>query len=89
LKKKNLIFFAAVFFSSIFGHFRPGSGLDSDPYWIRNRIGIQHKMLDTDPDEMNADPQPCLKQNAANLSEEGCKENKDKLLNCLTTNQDL
>jgi hypothetical protein len=26
--------------------------------WIR--IGIQPKMLDPDPDEMNADPQPCL-----------------------------
>jgi hypothetical protein len=31
---------------------------DPDPYpdWIR--IGIQPKMLDPDPDEMNADPQP-------------------------------
>jgi hypothetical protein len=28
-----------------------------DPDWIR--IGIQPKMLDPDPDEMNADPQPC------------------------------
>jgi hypothetical protein len=27
-----------------------------DPDWIR--IGIQPKMLDPDPDEMNADPQP-------------------------------
>jgi hypothetical protein len=26
--------------------------------WIR--IGIQPKLLDPDPDEMNADPQPCL-----------------------------
>ncbi len=26
--------------------------------WIRIRIGIQPKMLDPDPDEMNADPQP-------------------------------
>jgi hypothetical protein len=34
-----------------------------DPYWIRIRIGIQPKMLDPDPDEMNADPQPCLKEN--------------------------
>jgi hypothetical protein len=31
-----------------------------DPDWIR--IGIQPKMLDPDPDEMNADPQPCLHQ---------------------------
>ncbi len=29
-----------------------------DPDWIR--IGIQPKMLDPDPDEMNADPQPCF-----------------------------
>jgi hypothetical protein len=43
-----------------------GSGLDPDsigsvdpgPYWIRIRIGIQRKMLDPDPGEMNADPQP-------------------------------
>ncbi len=32
-----------------------------DPDWIRIRIGIQPKMLDPDPDEMNADPQPCQK----------------------------
>ncbi len=32
--------------------------MDRDPYWIRIRIGIQPKMLDPDPDEMNADPQP-------------------------------
>jgi hypothetical protein len=33
-----------------------------DPDWIQIRIGIQPKMLapDPDPDEMNADPQPCL-----------------------------
>ncbi len=30
------------------------------PYWIRIRIGIQPNMLDPDPDEMNADPQPCI-----------------------------
>ncbi len=29
---------------------------DADPYWIQIRIGIQPKMLDPDPDEMNADP---------------------------------
>jgi hypothetical protein len=29
-----------------------------DPYWIRIRIVIQHKMLDPDPDEVNANPQP-------------------------------
>jgi hypothetical protein len=35
-----------------------------DPYWIQIRIGIQPKMLELDPDrdEINADPQPCLKQ---------------------------
>ena len=32
--------------------------MDPDPYWIRIRIGIQPKMLDPDPDEMNADLQP-------------------------------
>jgi hypothetical protein len=34
-----------------------------DPYWIRIRIriGIQPKMLDPDPDEMNADLQHKLK----------------------------
>jgi hypothetical protein len=30
-----------------------------DPDWIR--IGIQPKMLDPDPDRMNADRQPCSK----------------------------
>jgi hypothetical protein len=29
-----------------------------DPDWIRIRIGIPPKMLDPDPDEMNADPNP-------------------------------
>jgi hypothetical protein len=29
-----------------------------DPDWIRIRIGVHPKMLD--PDEMNADPQPCF-----------------------------
>jgi hypothetical protein len=33
--------------------------LDPDPS-IRIRIGIQPKMLDPDPDEINADPQPCF-----------------------------
>ncbi len=32
--------------------------MDPDPYWIRIGIGIQPKLLDPDPDEMNADPQP-------------------------------
>jgi hypothetical protein len=34
--------------------------MDPDRYRIRIRIGIQPKMLDPDPDEMNADPQPCF-----------------------------
>jgi hypothetical protein len=38
--------------------------LDPDPYWIRIWIGIQPQMLDPDPDEMNADPQPCFEQSA-------------------------
>jgi hypothetical protein len=29
-----------------------------DPDWIRTRIGVNPKILDPDPDEMNADPQP-------------------------------
>ncbi len=41
----------------IFGHQSPGSGLDPDPYWIRIRNDIQSKMLDSDLDEINADPQ--------------------------------
>ncbi len=32
-----------------------------DPDWIRIRIGVQPKMLDPDPDEMNADPQPWIR----------------------------
>jgi hypothetical protein len=32
-----------------------------DPDWIRIRISIQPKMLDPDPYQMNADPQPCKK----------------------------
>ncbi len=51
IQKKNLIFFSAV----IFFQFLVIKALDPD--WIR--IGIQPKMLDPDPDEMNADPQPC------------------------------
>jgi hypothetical protein len=30
--------------------------IKTDPDWIR--ISIQRKMLDPDPDQMNADPQP-------------------------------
>jgi hypothetical protein len=38
-----------------------------DDLWCRSlkrwiRIGVQPKMLDPDPDEKNADPQPCQKQ---------------------------
>jgi hypothetical protein len=52
LKKFN--FFSAV----IFFQFLVIKALD--PVWIRIRIriGIQPKMLDPDPDELNADPQP-------------------------------
>ncbi len=46
------------FFSCNFFQFLVIKALDSD--WIRIRIGIHPKMLDPDPDEMNADPQPCL-----------------------------
>jgi hypothetical protein len=50
---KNLIFCSAV----IFFTFLVIKALDPD--WIRIRIGIQPKILDPDPDDMNADPQPC------------------------------
>ncbi len=46
IKKKNLIFFSAEIFFQ-FWSLKP---------WIRIRIGVQRKMLDPDPDEMNADP---------------------------------
>ncbi len=42
-------FFSAVIFIFKFWSLKP---------WIR--IGIHPKMLDPDPDEMKADPQPCL-----------------------------
>jgi hypothetical protein len=50
--KKKLVFFSAVIFFQFFWSLNP---------WIRIRIGFQPKMLDPDPDEMNADPQPCGK----------------------------
>jgi hypothetical protein len=49
--KRIEIFFSCKFFP-IFGHKNPGSG--SDPDWI----GIQPKMLDPDPYQMNTDPKP-------------------------------
>jgi hypothetical protein len=50
----NVKFFSAV----IFFQFLVIKALDSD--WIQIRIGIQPKMLDPNPDEINADPQPWL-----------------------------
>jgi hypothetical protein len=49
---------------------------DPDPDWIRIqsgqwtriRNGIQPKMLDPDPDETNADPQPWLASQASTLA---------------------
>ncbi len=38
-----------------------------DPDWIR--IGVHPKMLDPDPEEMNADPQPCLPEADKYLSD--------------------
>ena len=51
-------FFSAVNFAQFLVIKTPGSGLDPDPDpdW---RIGIQPKMLDPDPYQMNTDPQPC------------------------------
>jgi hypothetical protein len=48
-----------IFLAVIFLKFLVIKALDPD--WIRIRIGIHPKMLDPDPDpdEMNADPQPC------------------------------
>jgi hypothetical protein len=43
-----------------------------DPYWIRIRIGIQPKMLDPDPDEMNADPQPWGQEEVCILTDFRC-----------------
>ena len=54
IKKKFTFFFSCNFFFQ----FLVIKGLDPD--WIRIRIGVQPNMLDPDPDEMNADPQPCL-----------------------------
>ncbi len=67
LKSWMVSFFSALIFCSavIFFQFLVIKALDpnwirigSGPYWIR--IGIQPKMLDPDPDEINADPQTCF-----------------------------
>ncbi len=50
--KQIIFFFSCNFFSQFLGI----KALDPD--WIRIWIGVQPKMLDPDPDEMNADPQP-------------------------------
>jgi hypothetical protein len=42
-----------------------------DPDWIQIRIGIQPKMLDPDPDEMNADPQPWSKGTGSRIRNSG------------------
>ncbi len=52
IQKKKKKFSAATFFLQ----FLVIKALDPD--WMRIRIGIQLKMLDPDPDEINADPQP-------------------------------
>ncbi len=52
--QKQLHFFSAVIF---FLQLLVIEALDPD--WIRIRIGVHPKMLDPDPDEINADPQPC------------------------------
>jgi hypothetical protein len=46
---KKYQFFFSYKSLSIFGHQNPGSGLESDQY-------SAYKMLDPDPDSMNADP---------------------------------
>ncbi len=59
LKKKKWNFFSAVnFFQFLVIKTPSGLDPDPDPNWIR--IGIQPKMLDPDPYQMNTDPQPCF-----------------------------
>ncbi len=67
--------FSAVNFLKFLVFKTPESGLDPYTYWIRIRIGIQPKMLDPDPYQMNADPQPWLKTiqiNLINLTDTMC-----------------
>jgi hypothetical protein len=54
--QKKINFFSAV----IFFQFLLIKALDPDWIRIRIRIGVHPKMLEPDPDEMNADPQPCI-----------------------------
>jgi hypothetical protein len=54
--KKKIIIFAAVFFSSFFGH----QSLDPD----RDSL----EMLDPVSDSMNPDPQHCLQENSGESS---------------------
>jgi hypothetical protein len=50
----------------LFYFWNPGAG------WIRVRNGIQPKMLDPDPDKMNADPQPWLNVSAIFSNIQNC-----------------
>jgi hypothetical protein len=59
--KKIFNYFLSCKFLSIFGHQNPGSALDPFPDRIQIRIGIQTKMLDLDPEQMNTDPKHWLK----------------------------
>jgi hypothetical protein len=53
-------FWSKIFFSAVnFFHFLVIKTLDPD--WIRIRIGIQPKMLDPDPYQMNTDPKHWFK----------------------------
>ncbi len=52
---KKINFFSAV----ICFQFLVIKALVPDWIRIRIRIGVHPQMLDPDPDEMNADPQPC------------------------------
>jgi hypothetical protein len=89
LIKKKFNFLSAVIFLT-FWSLKPwiqiGSGfvLDPDPYWIRIRIGIKPKMLDPDPDEMNANPQPCCTKKEKNTKpsdpEHCLEETKERLV---------
>jgi hypothetical protein len=69
LIQKNNFFSAVIFFQLLVI-----KALDPDPYWN----GIQLKMLDPDPGEMNADPQPCFDLKPGGKWVEGVGERRSK-----------
>jgi hypothetical protein len=51
--------------------------LNPDPYWIQIWIGIQPKMLDPDPYQINTDPQPWRKEGEKEEGEEEEEKERD------------